>query len=507
MKKQTQFLAFFILLKFVMQYVLVSPEYDLHRDEYLHLDQGKHLAWGYLSVPPFTSWISYIIGLLGNSVFWVKFFPALFGAMTLWLVWKLVASLGGGLFAQSLAAIALIFSALLRLNMLYQPNSADVFFWTWLYFALVQYVRTDKTNWLFQAGLALGLGFLNKYNIIFLVIGLAAGLIVTPQRKIFANKKLYASALLALVIVLPNLIWQWRNDFPVVYHMNELAKTQLEKVNRLDFIKEQILFFIGAIFVVFSALAALALTKAFKKYRFVFWSYVFTIALFILLRAKGYYAIGLYPVLIAFGAIYCEMALARKKMLKPVMLLLPVVIFIPIVKVAFPIKSPTAIAENNLAYKDIGLLRWEDGKDHALPQDFADMIAWKDMALLVDKAYASVPNASANTLVLCDNYGQAGAINYYTRHKSLQAVSFNADYIDWIPKDKKFINVIAVKDATDEDPDRRAETPLFQSIDLVGEINDPLAREYRTKIYVYRNALADINGRIWAEVSEKKHLD
>jgi hypothetical protein len=504
--KKTLLLAFFILLKFILQYVLISPEYDLHRDEFLHLDQGKHLAWGYLSVPPFTSWISYLIGVLGNGVFWVRFFPALFGVMTLWLVWKLVGSLGGGVFAQSLAAVALIFSALLRLNMLYQPNSADVFFWTWLYFALVQYFRTDKANWLLYAGLAFGLGFLNKYNIVFLAIGLAAALLVTPQRKIFTDKKLYLATLLALVIILPNLIWQWQNGFPVIHHMNELAKTQLEKVNRLDFVKEQILFFIGSIFVVLSALAALALTKAFKKYRFVFWSFVFTMALFIGLRAKGYYAIGLYPVLLAFGAIYWEVVLARKKMLKPAMLLLPVIIFVPIVKIAFPVNSPLVIAKDNQEYKDFGLLRWEDGKDHPLPQDFADMIGWKDMALLVDKAYASIPYASENTLVLCDNYGQAGAINYYTRHKSLKAVSFNADYIDWIPKDKRFINVIAVKDLTDDDPHRHAETPLFETIELIGEINNPLAREYKTKVYVYRYARADINARIWAEVAEKKKV-
>ncbi len=71
-------LLVFIAVKFVLQYVLINPAYELQRDEYLHLDLGKHLATGYISVPPFTSWISYLIQLLGNGVFWVKFFPALF---------------------------------------------------------------------------------------------------------------------------------------------------------------------------------------------------------------------------------------------------------------------------------------------------------------------------------------------------------------------------------------------------------------------------------------------
>src|SRR5690606_8730516 len=178
-------------------------------------------------------------------------------------------------------------------------------------------------------------------------------------------------------------------------------------------------------------LLALLRARPFQKYRFVFWSFAFTISIFIFLKAKGYYAIGLYPILLAFGAVYWEAILARgpKRRLRPVLLLLPIVIFVPIVKVAFPIFPPEEIAANNKAYKDFGLLRWEDGKDHELPQDFADMIGWKDMAQIVDKAYARIPNAEENTLVLCDNYGQAGAINFYTRHKNLRAVSFSADYI------------------------------------------------------------------------------
>ncbi|MBO9683803.1 MAG: glycosyltransferase family 39 protein, partial [Flavisolibacter sp.] len=99
MTKKNFILLGFILLKFLLQYALINPYYDLHRDEYLHLDQANHLAWGYLSVPPVTSWIAWIIQLLGNSIFWVKFFPALFGALTVLVVWKTIEELKGNLFA------------------------------------------------------------------------------------------------------------------------------------------------------------------------------------------------------------------------------------------------------------------------------------------------------------------------------------------------------------------------------------------------------------------------
>lgn len=128
MSKKNIVLLFFIILKFVLQYFAIHPVYELHRDEFLHLDLGKHLAWGYTSVPPVTAWISFLIISLGNSVFWVKFFPALFGALTIVAVWKIIEELNGKLFALILGSVSVTFSALLRINTLYQPNSPDFLF-------------------------------------------------------------------------------------------------------------------------------------------------------------------------------------------------------------------------------------------------------------------------------------------------------------------------------------------------------------------------------------------
>ena len=141
MSNKTIILISFIALKFLLQYILISPEYELQRDEYLHLDQANHLAWGYLSVPPFTSWNSYIIQLLGNSVYWIKFFPALFGALTIVVVWKSIEVLNGSLFALVLGATCVLFSVLLRVNTLYQPNSYDILSWTILYFTVIKYIQ------------------------------------------------------------------------------------------------------------------------------------------------------------------------------------------------------------------------------------------------------------------------------------------------------------------------------------------------------------------------------
>ncbi|MGV3504545.1 MAG: ArnT family glycosyltransferase [Adhaeribacter sp.] len=495
-----------LLLKIGLQFWLVSPAYDLHRDEYLHLDQGRHLAWGYLSVPPLTSWVSYLILLLGNQVFWVKFFPALFGALTLAVVWKTVEALEGNLLALLLSASALTFSVLLRVNMLYQPNSFDILCWTVVYFAFVKYTRSEKNRWLWLAGLAFGLGLLNKYNIAFLLLGFLPALLLSEHRQVLGKKHLAFAALLALGLVSPNLAWQVKHHFPALHHLNELSQTQLVHVNRADFLKEQVIYFFGSVFLLLAAFISFFRYPPFRPYRVFFWSFIFTLALFLYFKAKAYYAIGLYPILLAFGSVYLARLLARdwKSYLAPVALLCPVAAFVPIREVVFPVLPPAQIQERAPQFKSLNLLRWEDGRDHALPQDFADMLGWRELARKVDQAYSQIGDP-AHTLVLCDNYGQAGAINYYTRHRGLQAVSTHADYINWFPLDTMEIrHVILVKEFEDPDINREEEKPLFQRVSLFGALENTFAREKGTRIYLLEKARISINERLRKEIEEEK---
>jgi len=505
MTKKTIILIGFLAIKFLLQYLLLSPEYDLQRDEYLHLDQANHLAWGYLSVPPFTSWTSYIIQLLGNSIFWIKFFPAAYGALTMYIVWKAIEELNGNLFALILGSTCVLFSALLRLNTLYQPNSFDVLSWTALYFVALRYFKEENTKWLFIGACIFAVGFLNKYNIVFLLIGFIPALLLTRQRKIFAQPKLYLATVLGLVIILPNLFWQFNNHFPVFHHLKKLAETQLVNVNRMEFLKNQLLFFIGSILVIMSSLYALLVYKPFKPYRSFFWSMFFTLAVFIYFKAKDYYAIGIYPIYIAFGSVYLEEIFKDgwKKYLQPVFVAIPLLLFIPVFNVAFPNKTPDYIIQHAENYKKFGLLRWEDGRDHLLPQDFADMLGWKELASKVDSIYAGLPDKS-NTLVLCDNYGQAGAINYYTSLK-IRAVSFSADYINWFDLTKKYENLIRVKDAGDPNTELQETAPFFQKAVLADSIKNRYAREFGTTIFSFTGAKIDIRDRIKNEIDEKKN--
>jgi hypothetical protein len=368
-------------------------------------------------------------------------------------------------------------------------------------------LKTENPKWLFVAALVFGIGFLNKYNIIFLVIGLLPAILLTRVRNVFTKKELYLALVLGLLIITPNLIWQYKNDFPVFYHLKELSDTQLVHVDRLDFLKSQLLFFAGSILVILSAIYALLFYKPFGKYRIFLGAIFFTILIFLYFRAKGYYAMGLYPIYISFGSVFLANMLRNwwGKIVKSVLMIIPMLFFILLFFVAFPNKSPEYIVNNTQMYQKSGMLRWEDGKEHALPQDFADMLGWKKLALMVDSICAELPNLD-NTFILCDNYGQAGAINYYTKNKKVVAHSYHADYINWIRLDRPVTDVVLVKEALyDKDMDRKKETPFFETVYLAGQRINQYAREDTISIYVLKNAKIDVNQVIKDEIDQRRN--
>lgn len=506
MMKKNIILFIFILIKFVIQYFAIDSCYELHRDEYLHLDLGKHLAWGYTSVPPITGIISYIIKLLGNSVFWIKFFPALFGALIIVVVWKCVEELKGGLFALILASVSVTFSVLLRINTLYQPNSLDFLLWTLMFYAILKYINTENNKWLYISSLIFSVGFLNKYNIAFLLFGLLPAILVTNHKKIFRNKHLYFAIIISLILILPNLIWQYFNNFPIFYHLSRLRDTQLVNVNRLDFLTEQILFFVGSFFVIILAFISFFSYHPFRKYKVFFLCYIFTMTIFFLLRAKNYYTIGLYPIFLAFGAVYLEKLLESgwKKYLRPIVIVIPILLFIPTFQLMLPVLSPEEIIRKADMFKKFNLTRWEDGRVYNLPQDFSDMLGWRELANIVDSAFGLIEDKN-NTIIHCDNYGQAGAINFYSKQKYTQAVSMSADYINWFPLDEVEINnVIMVKEIYDTDKNRDKEKPLFEKITFIGEIKNENSREKGTRVYLLAGAKQSINKILREEILERK---
>ena len=484
--KNARFLpALLALLKFALGYLLASRAYELHRDEYLYLDYGRHLAWGYLEVPPLTALQSWVTLALGGSWFWVKFWPLLWGSLTVYVVARAVQRLGGGPWAVALAGLSYLLGAYARLNFLFQPNSFEVLAFTAMCYWLICYVQKPAPRWLYAIGAMLGLSLLNKYSALFFIAALVVAVVLTPLRRVLLTRAFWLAAGLALLLWLPNLSWQIGHGLPFLHHMQLLHDSQLVNVTVAGFWKSQLVMNLSAVWIWVAGLLALLLRPAWRPYRVVGLVYVGALLLLTLLHGKDYYALAYYPILLAAGAAWWEQWLQTQprlaRIMRPVLLLLPMLLALRVLPLLFTIEPPTGMLALGQRYQKLGVLRWEDGRDHALPQDYADMLGWRELATKTRAAYAALPpDARGRTLILAGNYGQAGAINYYNRrHPMPPANSFNGSYLFWQPTAPpagwKYILLI------DDEP-KPGLAAHFRTFRQVGEMRNPYAREQGTVI-------------------------
>lgn len=457
-----------------------------HRDELLYFTLGQHPAFGYASVPPLIGWIATIVSsTLGSSLFSVRLIPAVISGVMVLLVANIVRELRGKSYAQILAAIALICTPFsLRTFYLYQPVFLDLTFWTLLLYFTLRYLNTENRKYLIVLGVVSGFAMMNKYLVGLLILILLLTFLLSSYRNIYQKKELYLGLVVALLIFLPNLIWQLTNGLPVVNHIRELNSTQLVNVSYAGFLSEQLLIPFAASLLTVPGLIYLLVYPQARRYRMIGWTVALVILSLLLLRGKSYYTIGIFPVLIAAGAIFYE-HLISSKFLRWALPLLIILITLPIIPLGIPIYGPEKlIAYFNRMETEYGMdlgRRFEDGTVHSLPQDYADMLGWESIARVAAQAYAMIPE-SEKGIIYCENYGQAGAIDIIGRKYSLpQPISFSDSYRYWIPDsipaDVNYF--IYINDELGPDVEN-----YFSQIKIVGAVANPHAREYGTTVYL-----------------------
>lgn len=486
----------------ILLHLATTGTLGFHRDEYLYLALGAHPDWGYWSNPPFIGWVSWVSQhLLGDSLPATRFLPALCGGGLVLLTGIMTRDLGGGRFAQLVCGLSMLFSvAWLRTGSMLQPVPFDVFFWTLLAFGLLRWCKSGDARWWWWIGAVAGLGFLNKYTVAFWAAALLPALLFTERRRILATRSPWLAVGLALLIAAPNLWWQWQHHFPVVHHMEELARHQLSNVQPLHFLIDQLLFHgPGGTLVWGAGLVFLLRAPAMRPYRLLGWLYVCTVAIFLAASGKSYYTLGVYPVLFAAGAVWWEQAL-RRTVPRVALAAAIVVLGLPLFPTGIPVWQAERLERyfQRLTGMGIEATRWEDGKLHPLPQDYADMLGWAEIQMLAEKA---VREAGTTTYIIYgENYGQAGAVDHYLRRSGLSQMpvvtSFADSYRLWAPD--------TIPDETntlvyinDEDPGEDVQA-LFADILLIGRVQHPLARECGTGVWLCRAPRHDV-AQFWAE--------
>jgi hypothetical protein len=118
------------VVKLIVQ-LSVAGRYGFHRDELYYLAAGQHPSLGYVDYPPVTAMVARFSTLVfGHSLVGLRVWPAMAGAVIVVLGGLIARELGGGRFAQALAAFLVLCSPMfLGSNSMLQTVSFDELTW------------------------------------------------------------------------------------------------------------------------------------------------------------------------------------------------------------------------------------------------------------------------------------------------------------------------------------------------------------------------------------------
>jgi hypothetical protein len=483
-------------------HLIFNAGYGIFRDELYFIVCGRHPAWGYVDQPP-------IVPLLAAGWYWLsggslvlfRLLPALALSATVAFTAEFVRLIGGGRFSQWLAGLCVLLAPiLLIMGVLFYTDMFQALTWLGLVWILVRLEQTGNERWWLAFGAVAGFSLETKYTIAFFLVALAVGLLVTPLRKSLLRPWVYMGMLLAAAMVLPNVLWQQAHGWPFL----ELGKAAVNGKNLpmspLEYFVQQFLQ-VGplAMIVALCGLWAGIVHPKFAAARALAIAWLVLFVVFDASHGKPYYMVAIYPALLAFGAVRIEQwvanGAARGAALSGVVVL---------GAVAAPLTLPVLPVDAFIRYERmIGIMPsvGERGKTGPLPQYYADMFGWPEMAAKVAKVYWSLPPADrAKAVFYGNNYGEAAAIDVYGSKLGLPpAISGHNNYFLWGLHGHDGSVVIRIGG------NREELLKEFRSVDQAGYIDTPYAMPNETNqpIYVERDLKVPL-GPAWAS---SKHYE
>jgi len=457
-------------------HLLIANRYGIFRDELYYLACSEHLDWGYVDQPPLIAFVAWIARhVFGESLLGLRLIPALAGGATVWLTGKLARELGGGAFAQGLAALA-AFAAPIFLLMHHwlTMNAFEPLIWLACAWCVARAInREEPRSWLWF-GVLIGVGMENKYSTAFFAFAVAAALLLTPQRRFLSSKWLWLGALCSLLIFLPNFLWMVRHNFPFLELMHNIRSGHRDVVRGpIAFMADQAIMVNPILFPLWvGALVWLFASRAGRQFQILGWIYLLVLVAFIVLKAKNYYVAPAYPMLFAAGAVAFEnLSRQRMKWARPIYIGAIVVVTCLLAPLSVPVLSP----ENYIAYqKALGIapLKAENQPTCPLPQHFADEFGWEEMARKTGEVYNALPpEERARTAIFANGYGQAGAIDFFGSKYGLpKSICNHQNYWLWGPRD--YTGEIVIVLGSDGTGDRKH----FVSVEAAGRTDHPYSR-------------------------------
>ncbi|MCL7988301.1 glycosyltransferase family 39 protein [Sphingobacterium sp. lm-10] len=474
MDRQTKLVVFFFCLIKLIIHLIADYHSGFQGDELLHIETGNHLAFGYMEFPPLIALIAFIQNLFqSQSVFVHHIFPHIATILIFIFVSKTVVALGGKWKAVFLVLLCLT-PLMGRSQQLFQPVVFSQLFWVASFYFLTKYVKFPDIKYLWYLTFTVVLGFLTKYDIAFFIFGLATLLLFQQTREALIRHKFWWNVIVFILIVSPNIIWQYFNDFPVLKMFSRLYETQLDKLSPIKVLFGLIMSLNPLTLLLFVPAIIFMCHQSMKRYRVLSISILLSVLLLAFSKGKGYYFYPIVITILPFGGVFWESVILKKRkwFIYPVSSLLIISGFL-LLPFSLPITSLENYLNNEYQYEKKEI----EGGKYAIKEERYSQAKWKETLVELKTVYDSLPEEEQkNCLIWGKHYGQAGAIALLGGNYGLpEAFSLHGSFYLWLPDGDMPNTVIAIRYSDQKGSDFFK--PYFEEVKPVRSIYNPYADE------------------------------
>jgi hypothetical protein len=378
---------------------LAASGYGFHRDELYFQEAGRHPAFGYPDQPPLIPLLAAAVDAAsGGSIVLFRLVPAISTALTVLVAALTSRELGGARadMVWSAAATALA-TAVVGTGHLFSTTTFDLMLTSGCVLLLLRAVKAPERlgRWLLLgpvAGLALEVKTLPGT----VLLCLGVGLLLAGPRTVLVRPGPWLAAAVALVLALPNLLWQQANGWPQLALARAIAAgSSGSSVDRWLVVPLQ-LELTGPVLAVPLVAGLVALLRD-RGVRWLGVGYLALLAFVTVTGGKPYYTLGLLPVLLAAGVPPVRHWLARGRVRQwsaAALIALHVVITAVLVLPVVPASALASTPVTDIYY------------------DAGETVGWGAFTATVERALGQVPaDHRAGLVVLTANYGEAGALD------------------------------------------------------------------------------------------------
>ncbi len=402
-KKETLVIVSLMVLFWIYRlFVLLHSPYDLYLDEAYYFNWAQHVDWGYYSKPPMLSWLIWLTtSLFGDSEVAIKSGAMLVYPITTFVIYGIAKEMFDRRIALYSALIFFTLPSVWMSSMIISTDVVLLLFWSLAMLFFIKALYHDKASSWIWAGIFSGFGLLSKYNFIFFLLSVFLILVLIPKyRKHLKNRYLYIAIMIAFVVFLPNLIWNYQHDFVSFVHTSDLSGVKEHTLHPNKFFE-----FFALQFVVFGPILFYHFwVMVFKKeivrderYLILFLFAITTLGTIMILsfesRAYGNWAAVTY---VSATILVVAYLIAQKK---EWLLKLSVLIHTLLALTFFHYETIAAVAGVELTRKT---------------DPYKRVSGWHEVGAQIVKAHKSYPN----TVLLSDGRTEVAQFDYYAKEKT-----------------------------------------------------------------------------------------